>query len=104
MDILGKSISKVYKYAPQSVLIYTALWALASVFAVSFQCSPDRHALGPGNGTTCVDQFALHAGIRVTDAISEIAVVLLPIFVMWKLQTTLQKRLLVIALFSTRLL
>jgi hypothetical protein len=94
----------VDRYASQGVLLYTFLWLVASVMAVSLQCSPDRRALGPSAENKCVDQYAMQIGIRVTDVISDLAIALLPVLLMTKLQTSWKSRLLVITLFGTRLM
>lgn len=106
LNVLGrKSLWTMDKYASQGLLGYTFLWLVASTIAVSLQCSPDRQALGPSviNNVKCVDQFALQTGIRVTDMITDLAIALLPISLMMKLQTSWKSRLLVITLFGTRL-
>ena len=105
IKVIGwKTMWKVDRYASQGVLAYTLLWFIASVIAVSLQCSPNRYALGPSDQDTCVDQYALQIGIRVTDGISDIAVAVLPALLMSKMQISGKSRALVIILFGTRLL
>lgn len=104
IKIIGwKSMWKVGRYSSQALLAYAVLWGVASIFAVAFQCSNPRWALGPGDNTTCNDLYATQIGIRVTDMISDLAIALLPVLLMRILQTKLKSRLLVVALFGVRI-
>jgi hypothetical protein len=94
-------------YTSKGLLAYTAAWAVGSITVTALQCSPDRSAFGPtpnpDNGT-CLDQYAMQLGIRIPDAISDLIVAVLPIFLMATLQTNRRNQLLVIALFGVRVM
>lgn len=92
------------RQAAYGVLGVIAVWAIASTFALGFQCSPDRWALGPSEDNTCIDQYTLQASIRGVDIALDIAIIVLPIFMMRSVQVSQQKRLLVMLMFGTRLM
>lgn len=85
------------------MLAFIGLWAVAGVFALAFQCSPDHWALGPSETNTCVDQYALQVAIRSMDIASDIGIVLLPALMMRTVLVSRDKRWMVILLFSLRL-
>lgn len=81
----------------------TGLWGVSSTLAVALQCSPDRWALGPSEENTCVDQHMVQVIVRIVDIAIDLAIVLLPGVIMRSVQTTPDKKLIVILLFATRL-
>lgn len=91
------------RQAAYGVLGVTAFWGITSAFALGFQCSPDRWALGPAEGNTCVNQYTLQASIKGVDVAIDIAIILLPIFMMRSVQVSQRKRIMVMVLFSIRL-
>ena len=89
------------------MLVFISLWGIASIFALAFQCNPDRWSLAPNPDTnpqtTCVDQYTMQLAIRVLDIMSDVVLVVLPVFMMQAVQVTWRKRWLVIGLFALRL-
>ncbi|KAJ9656657.1 hypothetical protein H2198_004776 [Neophaeococcomyces mojaviensis] len=90
--------------ASQALLGVSIIWGLASVIAISLQCSPSRWVMGPNASNTCVSQRAMQITIRSIDALIDVAIVLLPIFMMQSVQTSFSKKLWVVALFATRMI
>lgn len=60
--------------------------------------------MGPNASNTCVSQRAMQITIRSIDALIDVAIVLLPIFMMQSVQTSFSKKLWVVALFATRMM
>ena len=94
---------KAVRYACFGVLIFSGLWGVASILALSLQCSPNRWALGPSDSDTCVDQYTMQIVIRICDIVSDLVIIALPIVMMQSVQVTQGKRLMVILLFSLRI-
>lgn len=90
-------------YACYGMLGFIAVWAIASIFALAFQCSPNHWALGPSDTDTCVNQYALQVAIRSLDIASDVGIVLLPALMMRTVLVSRDKRWMVILLFSLRL-
>ncbi|KEF54873.1 uncharacterized protein A1O9_09316 [Exophiala aquamarina CBS 119918] len=90
-------------YGCYGMLVFIGLWTVASVFALAFQCSPNRWALGPSESDTCVNQYAMQVAIRSLDIASDVGIVLLPALMMRTVLVSRDKRWMVIMLFSLRL-
>lgn len=86
--------------ACQACLALTTLWALAALLAVIFECAPPRVWEYQGQ---CVNQWGLYLSNAIWNILTDVALVLLPFFLMRKVQITTQKRWVVIGLFSCRL-
>lgn len=79
------------------------LWGVASIFTVALQCSPNRWVLGPTASDTCFDQAAAQIGIKAVDMATDVALAVLPAFMMLNVQVSLEKRLVVVLMFGLRL-
>ncbi|EMC93958.1 hypothetical protein BAUCODRAFT_216315 [Baudoinia panamericana UAMH 10762] len=79
-----------------------ALWMVASIFTVSFQCNLPQ----PWGYTTgkCVNLFAFWTTIGVFDILTDLALIALPTRVIWDLRMPWQKKSLVACAFSFRIL
>ncbi|KAF4446980.1 hypothetical protein F53441_9451 [Fusarium austroafricanum] len=78
-------------------------WAVSGIFATAFQCPLPQPWLAENN-TQCPSQgpIFLYNGIMIM--MTDIALCLLPIAMMWEVQTSLRRKAIVIALFGTRLI
>jgi hypothetical protein len=96
------------RYACYSMLGAIAIWAVAGVFVLGFQCSgPNHWALGPLTGPgsqTCIDQYAMVIGLRVADIATDVGIILLPALMMKSVQVSASKRWIVVLLFAIRLM
>lgn len=83
-------------------IMFVTLWAISGIVALGAQCRlPTPWVSGPGR---CINQQALHTYIAVGNIITDIALVVIPILVIWHIQTSLKVRLQVIALFMLRIM
>ncbi|KIW26305.1 uncharacterized protein PV07_09406 [Cladophialophora immunda] len=93
-------------FACYGMLGFVAVWGVASVFVVAFQCSPNHWSLGPSSGAdpqTCIDQYAMQIALRAMDIASDVGIVLLPALMMRSVQVSNGKRWMVVTLFAIRL-
>ncbi|KAK1640783.1 hypothetical protein BDP81DRAFT_478400 [Colletotrichum phormii] len=78
-------------------------WAISGILMASFQCSPPQPWLA-----TTVEKCPGREGIFLYNGIMDIAtdvyLCLLPVAMMWKVQTTLKRKMMVVALFTTRII
>lgn len=77
------------------------LWALAFILAISFQCSlphPWDFSLD-----RCVSQHALYIALGVSNILTDLFLVVIPIPMVWPIQFPRAKRWLVISLFAFRI-
>lgn len=78
-----------------------ALWAVAGVLALALQCDlPKPWSLGP---SSCVDQYALHAGLGAVNILTDLLIVLLAFLMMRTTQVATTKKWAVVALFGLRI-
>ncbi|KAJ9606421.1 hypothetical protein H2200_009382 [Cladophialophora chaetospira] len=95
-------------YACYAMLGLIAVWGVAGVFVLAFQCSgPNRWVLGPSSGPnaeTCIDQYAMQIGLRTIDIATDVGIVLLPGLMMRSVQVSAAKRWVVVLLFAVRLI
>ncbi|KAF7505073.1 hypothetical protein GJ744_001292 [Endocarpon pusillum] len=77
------------------------LWALAFILAISFQCSLPR----PWDFSLdrCVCQHALHIALGVSNILTDLFLVVIPVPMVWPIQFSRAKRWLIISLFAFRI-
>ncbi|QVM10968.1 hypothetical protein D8B26_005619 [Coccidioides posadasii str. Silveira] len=103
MVVLIISIKPFHKFllACYGVLGFIYLWGIIGVFTLSFQCDrPRPWDFTPGR---CLNQQALHVSLGVGSIIIDVATVILPCFIVWRVQLSFKKRMTVAALFGTRI-
>ncbi|OCK74153.1 hypothetical protein K432DRAFT_410102 [Lepidopterella palustris CBS 459.81] len=87
------------------VLILTAVigsWSIAAVFGVAFQCpTPTPWNVFSGQ---CVSLLSFWIGISVVDIITDVVMIALPVNIVWSLQMSPGKKIIVIFVFSVRLI
>ena len=95
-------------YACYAMLGLIAVWAVAGVFVLAFQCSgPNRWVLSPTSGPnaeTCINQYAMQIALRIIDIATDVGIVLLPGLMMRSVQVSTAKRWVVVLLFAVRLM
>ncbi|KAF5602213.1 uncharacterized protein FSUBG_7888 [Fusarium subglutinans] len=78
-------------------------WAISGLFATAFQCSMPEPWLAE-NAAQCPNQgpVFLYNGIMII--LTDIALCVLPVAMMWEVQTSMRRKMIVMALFGTRLI
>ncbi|KAK5165169.1 uncharacterized protein LTR77_009267 [Saxophila tyrrhenica] len=87
-----------------TVLGVSIAWGVAATFTVAFQCGPERWVMGPSGANTCIDQYGAQIGIRLVDIVTDVALCVLPAVMMGYVQTGLQRKLVVSAMFGMRII
>lgn len=95
------------------------LWSITSIFALAFQCDLPRPWLqGTGRCVNLVSfppviratprltdpQKALYYYVDIMNILTDVALVILPVLVVWGLQLKAEKKLFVVGLFATRIM
>ncbi|OBT79358.1 hypothetical protein VF21_01912 [Pseudogymnoascus sp. 05NY08] len=88
--------------AGRIMLCLIATWGVATVFGFAFQCSLPQ----PWNNTSgvCRNQPALYYAAGIIDIITDIALTILPVVILWGVQIQRRKRAIVMLVFMARML
>lgn len=82
-------------------LAFTAAWAVASIFALAFQCRIPRPWEAEGN--KCMNQFSLNIGVHSLNIITDLFVIFIPFVMIQEVQLSRRNRWIVRGLFASRL-
>lgn len=85
-----------------AVLGIIVAWAVSSVFVIAFRCSLPTPWRGGAN--SCMDSFLVYLGINIVNIATDLALIVVPTVMMWKVQTGLDVRVQIISLFASRIL
>lgn len=77
---------------------------LANVLSVIFQCNPVRKAWDTTTTGACIDTNLNFVITGVINVISDVLILLLPLWTIWHLKLPMQKKLTVSAAFATGVL
>ncbi|KAF4441127.1 hypothetical protein FACUT_2895 [Fusarium acutatum] len=79
------------------------MWAISGLFATAFQCPMPEPWLAENN-VQCPNQgpIFLYNGIMIV--LTDVALCILPVAMMWEVQTSRRRKIIVMALFGTRLI
>lgn len=104
MAILVLSLKPFEKtlLACKVVLGLICAWAVAALFALGLQC--DQPSPWDSSRDRCVNQFAMYVIMAVAHILLDLAVIGLPVALLWQVQIIQRKRYHISALFATRLL
>ncbi|PVH83110.1 hypothetical protein DL98DRAFT_413706 [Cadophora sp. DSE1049] len=98
-----RALSPVVRFAivNQAIEAFVAVWALASEFAIAFQCAlPTPWAIITSK---CFNTVAFWNVTGVLDILSDLAIIILPGYLVWRVQMPTSKKVLVIVVFGTRM-
>lgn len=90
---------KLVCYALLGIIV---AWAVSSVFVIAFRCS--LPAPWRGGANSCMDSFMVYLGINIVNIATDLALIVVPTVMMWKVQTGLDVRVQIISLFASRIL
>lgn len=90
------------KIASYVVLGLVVAWETSSVFLFGFQCG----ASSPWSADTdrCLDQFDVYLGVNISNIVTDIALLVLPTVMLWRVQTSFDVKARVIGYFAIRIL
>ena len=99
--VLSLKPFKRISLACQVTLGLIAAWVVVALLALGLQCGPPTPwASSPGR---CVDQYALYVSLAVVHMLLDLAVISLPITLLWQIQIIQQRRFHISALFAIRI-
>ncbi|KAG5657800.1 hypothetical protein KAF25_007833 [Fusarium avenaceum] len=78
-------------------------WAISGVLTTAFQCSLPQPWLAE-NGQQCPNQGPIFVYNGVMIIVTDLALCILPVAMMWEVQTSIRRKIIVMALFGTRLI
>ncbi|OGE47249.1 hypothetical protein PENARI_c053G12429 [Penicillium arizonense] len=83
------------------LIIFTIAWGISSVLAVIFQCWPVQHFWIQGDEGTCISgQIALYTAMGSLSLAEDIALLILPTVVVWRLRLIARLKIQLTVLFS----
>ncbi|KAJ6012584.1 hypothetical protein N7522_002939 [Penicillium canescens] len=83
------------------LIIFTIAWGVSSFFAVVFQCWPVQHFWIQGEDGTCISgQNALYTAIGSLSLAEDVALLILPTVVIWRLRLIARLKIQLTILFS----
>ncbi|MCJ1405376.1 hypothetical protein MMC11_008603 [Xylographa trunciseda] len=89
-------IQKKFAYACYFQMVLVAIWAIVTEFIFVFQCSPIWVAWNPTrSGGTCFQFARLFIGTNTVNVIMDFAILVTPLYSIWTLQLSIQKKLLI---------
>jgi len=77
-------------------------WAVAALFALGLQC--ERPSPWDSSQGRCVNQYAMYVILGVAHMLLDLAVIALPIALLWQVRISQRKRFNISALFASRIL
>ena len=92
------------------IAIYVTIGSCFVFYVVStafqiFMCHPRKAFWQPGLGTGhCYDYYASYKASGIFNVVSDSTILLLPMVPLWRLKTSLSKRLLIMGIFGTGIL
>jgi hypothetical protein len=99
--LLALAPNKNFRFPMLAVGATICLWALTGIFASAFQCSlPHAYLITAGQ---CFSQTGFWDAMGVVDIVTDVAIMALPVFLVYNLQLAVSKKLAVCFAFSFRL-
>ncbi|KAF4997503.1 hypothetical protein FGRMN_3867 [Fusarium graminum] len=78
-------------------------WAISGIFTTAFQCTSPQPWLA-GNFQKCPNQGPIFVYNGTMVILTDVALCILPVAMMWEVQTSIRRKIIVMALFGTRLI
>lgn len=76
---------------------FNILYCIAIILVLTLQCV-GKKAVGPGK--TCVDSFALFIASSVTNVITDVIMLIIPLFAIWNLHMATKRKVGIAAIFA----
>jgi hypothetical protein len=93
----------VYKWAINAGIVVVTLFYVGSFFWLIFKCQPIAKSWNPFLEGTCADEFVPGGETGIFNVISDVYILLLPIPMIWKLQTDVKRKVQLLTVFSVGL-
>jgi hypothetical protein len=83
------------------LIVFTIVWGIGSIIAIVFQCWPVQYFWTKSVEGTCISgQMSLYMAMGSLSLVEDVALLLLPIVVVWRLQLIPRQKIQLTLLFS----
>ena len=82
--------------------LYVFAWTINTLFVVLFQCKPIHYSWDLPRGFTqgqCIDLTGGYVGTGITNTVSDLALIILPMPIVWGLQISKRQKLIICGIF-----
>ncbi|KAI8631839.1 hypothetical protein F5Y19DRAFT_422268 [Xylariaceae sp. FL1651] len=87
------------RYAAYVLITYIWLWGATELFLTIFQCKPIAAQWDGALGGTCVDQVTYFRAISALSTVHDLAMLILPLPVVWRLQLEIRRKIALAGVF-----
>ncbi|KAI4095109.1 MAG: hypothetical protein LQ344_001760 [Seirophora lacunosa] len=94
-------VKKVYRYATYTLMFIVTANGIAGIFASLLSCQPLATRWDPALGGECINVTYYWRYISLANIVSDLAMLILPLPVVWKLHVSLPQKLSLTVLFLT---
>ncbi|GAW20776.1 hypothetical protein ANO14919_102870 [Xylariales sp. No.14919] len=102
MSLFALSPDRIHRRLTVAVFLIIVMWILTSVFVTAFQCG--SHKAWDKIKNSCIDQHAFLDYVGISNILSDVALIAVPIVIVYPLKMAFKTRATIIALFSSRIL
>lgn len=88
-----------FRYTTYAMIAYIWAWGVSESIVAVAQCKPVAYQWNKQLDGTCIDQLAYFRWVSVPNVIHDLAMLILPVPVVWQLQIPGRQRLALLALF-----
>ena len=93
------NINRWFRFATYGLLGYIWMWGAALILTSIFECSPISYQWDKTIEGRCIDQLAYFRWICVPNAIHDVAILLIPAPVVWKLKIDMRRKMALLCVF-----
>lgn len=98
LRVFGASgLTRTLTYATMALV---GMWMVSYIFAASFLCNPVRKSWMPAIDGKCGDQLAMDESMVITNIATDIVIMVLPMYTIWRLKLRMVERMGLMAAFS----
>ena len=83
---------KAFHYATIVVGMIVIGWMIGTLFAQVFTCIPVQGAWEPEIGARCIDQVKFYYGNAISNVITDVIILVMPLHLVWHLQMSVQRK------------
>lgn len=93
------SIHAWFRYTTYGLLAYVWLWGISEALVSIFQCHPVAYQWDKKLNGTCIDQLSYYRWVSLPNVIHDVIMLVLPLPVVWKLQTDARRKIALTVVF-----
>ncbi|KAI2640772.1 hypothetical protein GGS26DRAFT_599741 [Hypomontagnella submonticulosa] len=92
-------IHRWFRFTTYVLIAYIWMWGVSEVLVAIFQCNPVAYQWDRTISGTCIDQLGYYRWVSVPNVVHDVAMLILPAPVVWKLQIGLRQKLALTGVF-----